>query len=78
MRIWRAPSTMRVVYSDASSTGYAGFTVEHGCHIALGQWNAIEAEKSSTWRELTAVARVLEAVMVYRQPECSAYHLCWQ
>ena len=61
-RIWRAPSTMRVVYSDASSTGYAGFTVEHGCHIALGQWNAIEAEKSSTWRELTAVARVLEAV----------------
>ena len=61
-RIWRAPSTMRVVYSDASSTGYAGFTVEHGCHIALGQWNAIEAEKSSTWRELTSVARVLEAV----------------
>ena len=46
----------------ASGTGFAGYTVEHGCHIAHGQWNELEIKKSSTWRELATVARVLEAV----------------
>ena len=35
--IWHSPSAVWVVYADASSTGYGGFTVEHGCHIAHGQ-----------------------------------------
>ena len=57
----KSPSTVRVVYSDASGTGYAGYTVQHGCHIAHGHWTVCERAKSSTWRELAAVARVLEA-----------------
>ena len=44
-----------MVYTDASDSGYAGFTVEHGCHIAHGQWLPEEASRSSTWRELRAV-----------------------
>ena len=42
--------------------GYGGYVVEHGCHIAHGQWNECEKGKSSTWRKLAAVARVLESI----------------
>ena len=35
--IWPRPSAVRVVYSDASSTGYGGYVVEHGNLIANGQ-----------------------------------------
>ena len=28
--IWYTPSAVRVVYSDASNTGYGGYIVEHG------------------------------------------------
>ena len=56
------PAAVRVVYSDASSTGYGGYLVEHGNHVAHGQWNEQEKGKSSTWRELAAVDRVLRAV----------------
>ena len=35
--IWHSPSAVRCVYSrDASDTGYGGYTVEHGMHIAQG------------------------------------------
>ena len=34
---WPNPSAVRVVYSD-SSTSYGGYCVEHGSHIANGQW----------------------------------------
>ena len=60
--IWRSPSAMRVVYSDASETGYGGYVVEHGPCVAFGQWTAEEASQSSTWRELSAVYQVLLAV----------------
>ena len=60
--IWHSPSAVRVVYSDASGGGYGGYVVEHGHCVVHGQWTAEEASKSSTWRELTAVLRVLEAV----------------
>ena len=53
---------MRVVYSDASDTGYGGYVVEHGPCVAYGQWTEQEAQQSSTWRELTAVLRVLMSV----------------
>ena len=59
--IWPSPSAVRVVYTDASLQGYGGYTVEHGCHIAQGQWLPEEANQSSTWRELQAVRKVLEA-----------------
>ena len=60
--IWHSPSAVRLVYSDASDTGYGGYTVEHGCHIAQGQWLPQESSQSSTWRELKAVLRVLESL----------------
>ena len=60
--IWHSPSAVRVVYSDASHTGYGGYVVEHGPCSSYGQWLPGEAHQSSTWRELMAVLRVLEAV----------------
>ncbi len=60
--IWYSPSAMRVVYSDASDTGYGGYVVEHGSCVSFGQWTAEEAIQSSTWRELAAVWRVIQAV----------------
>ena len=35
--------------------------MEHGGSIANGQWSELEAQQSSTWRELKAVRRVLES-----------------
>ena len=76
--IWPTPSAVRVVYSDASSTGYGGYVVEHGNKVANGQWSPSEVVQSSTWRELKAVRMVLESfqsklknerVCVHRQPE---------
>ena len=61
--IWHSPSAIRVVYSDASATGYGGFTVEHGCHAANGAWSKEEMAQSSTWRELKAVRKVLESLL---------------
>ena len=60
--VWHSPSAMRVVYSDASDTGYGGYVVEHGPCVVHGQWAAEKATQSSTWPELTTVLRVLEAV----------------
>ena len=60
-QIWPKPSAVRVVYSDASATGYGGYTVEHGTMVANGHWSPEEAAQSSTWRELRAVRLVLEA-----------------
>ena len=60
--IWHSPSAVRVVYSDASSSGYGGYLVEHGCHNAHGQWLPQERIQSSTWRELNAVHKVLASL----------------
>lgn len=60
--IWHSPSAVRLVYSDASSTGYGGYTVEHGPQLAHGMWSEEEAAKSSTWRELRGVRLVLESL----------------
>ena len=61
--IWHSPSALRIAYSDASASGYGGYTVEHGCHIAHGAWSAEEMAKSSTWRELKAVRMTLESLV---------------
>ena len=61
--IWPSPSAVRVVYSDASNTGYGGYYVEHGGHVDNGQWTEQEAQQSSTWRELKAVRLVLESLV---------------
>ena len=60
--IWHSPAAVRGVYSDANDTGYGGYTVEHDMHVAQGNWPPDEAVQSSTWRELVAVGRVLEAI----------------
>ena len=59
--IWIGPSAVRVVFTDASDSGYAGYTVQHGPHIAQGMWPE-ESTRSSTWRELRAVRVVLDAL----------------
>jgi len=61
MATWPTPSAVRVVYSDASCTGYGGYMVEHGNNVANGQWSSSEVNQSSTWRELRAVRLVLES-----------------
>ena len=45
--LWPKPLAIRVVYSDAGSTGYGGYTVEHGSLITNGQWSESEATQSS-------------------------------
>ena len=68
--IWRSPGAVRVVFLDASDVGYGGgYTVQHGTHTAHGNWLPEEAQQSSTWRELVAVHRVLEAI-ARRQRNC--------
>lgn len=49
----------KIVYSDASTTGYAGYEVNTANGVSHGMWDVEESQKSSTWRELTAVYRVL-------------------
>ena len=49
----------RVVYLDASDSGYGGYFVEIGPEIAHGMWSKDGAAWSSTWRELKAIYRVL-------------------
>ena len=36
--IWVGPVPVRIVYTYASDTGYGGYTVEHGLHVAQGSW----------------------------------------
>ena len=67
--IWKSPSAMRVVYSDASGTGFGGYTVEHGPQVAHGQWSDWEAHQSLTWRELKAVLNVLQSFATQLQCE---------
>ena len=49
--LWHSPSAMRIVYSDASNTGFGDYVVQHGPHVAHGQWSEWEAEQSSTRRD---------------------------
>ena len=53
------------MYSDASHAGYGGYVVDAINGVSHGMWSPDEALKSSTWRELTAVFRIL----------CSLKHL---
>ena len=46
---WYSPSAVRMVYSDASDTGFGGYVVEYGECVTHGQWTASEAKQSSTW-----------------------------
>lgn len=49
-------------YSDASDSGYGGYCVEHPETAVREPWAAAEATQSSTWREMTAIFRILRAL----------------
>ena len=54
--------TSKMVFTDASSTGYGGFYVSKlGQHICTGEFTSSEANTSSTFRELLAVKLVLQS-----------------
>ncbi|CAC5423237.1 unnamed protein product [Mytilus coruscus] len=48
-----------IIYSDASDTGFGGYIVETPQNIAHGMWVESERSNSSTWKELSAVKKVL-------------------
>lgn len=50
-----------VVYSDASDSGFGGFSSLVGDRISYGHWNQFEASQSSTCRELKALLYVLQS-----------------
>ena len=59
--IWFSSCTMRIMYLDASSSGYGGYVVELGNESVHAQWSVEEVKHSSTWRELKAVSLVLQS-----------------
>ena len=71
--IYFTAGATRVVFSDASSTGYGGYTVELGPEYSQGQWSADELVLSSTWRELKAVYNVLQSFA----PKLSGHVVKW-
>ena len=74
LSVWFAPpSAVRVVYSDASETGYGGYVVEHGPCVSRGCWELEEAACTSTWRELSAVHMVLLSMA----PKLVNAQVCW-
>ena len=52
-------SCQSIVYSDASDIGFGGYIVEAPINIVHGMWFDVERGNSSTWKELTAVKKVL-------------------
>ncbi|XP_057308177.1 uncharacterized protein LOC130646058 [Hydractinia symbiolongicarpus] len=55
--------TTKVIYSDASDSGYGGYVMQRlGDIIARGNFTSEERRTSSTYRELLAVKLILQAV----------------
>ncbi|MES9971262.1 MAG: reverse transcriptase domain-containing protein, partial [Candidatus Thiodiazotropha sp.] len=54
--------TSKMIFSDASSTGYGGYEVNTKNGVVHGMWTKEERLCSSTWRELCAVQRTLKAL----------------
>ena len=60
--IWSpSPKVEVITYSDASGQGWGGFAVQLSGKVARGSWSREESGKSSTFREVTAIRRVLES-----------------
>ena len=51
-----------VCFSDASATGFGGYEVSNATNPVHGEWQPFERRKSSTWRELVALLRTLQAL----------------
>ena len=57
------PGAVHVVYSDASDTGFGGYSVEHSGEVAHGHWGPMEGQKSSMWHKFRAVRLLLESLL---------------
>ena len=65
----------KVVYSDASDTGFGGYVVEKlGNVIAQGNFSEAESGTSSTYRELLAVKQVLLSLSEYLRHQSVLWH----
>ena len=63
LKIKAFPTTTKIVYSDASNTGYGGYIVERLSNvIARGDFTPSEKQTSSTYRELLAVKLILHSL----------------
>ena len=61
--IWSpSPKPEVLSFSDASESGWGGFTAQVGGKVAVGSWSSEEMGRSSTFRELRATRRVLESL----------------
>ena len=59
----KSPKASVLSWSDASDSGWGGFCVVNGEKmVAKGEWPDEESQMSSTWRELRAVALVIESL----------------
>ncbi|CAC5365114.1 unnamed protein product [Mytilus coruscus] len=54
-----------VVYTDAPGTGFGWYIVDYEESEVIGSWKPEEQVKSSTWRELKAVYRMLMSKLTY-------------
>jgi hypothetical protein len=54
--------SVAICFSDASGSGYGGYEASCGSAQVRGRWTPEEAGRSSTWRELEAVYRTLQAI----------------
>ena len=52
----------RIIYSDASNTGFGGYIVNVADTVSHGLWDNSESQKSSAWRELKAVELILNSL----------------
>ena len=57
-----SPKPEVLSFSDASESGWGGFTAQVGGKVAVGSWSREETGRSSTFRELQATRRVLESL----------------
>ena len=55
----KAPDSAINCYADASGSGYGSYVTSPAVLFRQGTWSASEQQRSSTWRELTAVQRAL-------------------
>ena len=61
--IWSPSPTPEVLsFSDASESGWGGFTAQVGGKVAVGSWPLEEMGRSSTFHELRATRRVVESL----------------
>ena len=61
--IWsQSPEPEVLSFSDASESGWGGFTAQVGGKVAVGSWSWEEMGRSSTFRELWATRCVLESL----------------